>query len=123
MPVLHLIPVIEDDEPLRLALIGLLQMMGYRTSGHASSEGFLAADGAQGAACILCDICLPGISGIELKRRLDAAGVGVPVIMMTARTDPSLAAAAIAAGAVAVLSKPFDADRLLESLTAALKGR
>src|SRR5690606_22166919 len=108
---------------LRIALVGLLRMLGHRASGHASSEEFLASGEAPEAACILCDICLPGMSGIDLKRRLDASGAGLPFIMMTGRSDPALRAAGIAAGAVAVLPKPFDTDRLAECLTLALGPR
>lgn len=115
--------MIEDDESLRLALVGLLRMLGYRASGHASSEDFLASGEAPAAACILCDICLPGMSGIDLKRRLDASGAGLPFVMITGRSDPGLRAAGIAAGAVAVLPKPFDPDRLIECLALAIGPR
>ena len=120
MPDQYRIGVIEDDESLRVAILGLLRMLGHLASGHASSEAFLASGEAGAADCLVCDICLPGISGIELKRRLDASGARTPVIMITGRSDLALRDAAIAAGAVAVLAKPFDAERLIECLAGVL---
>jgi FixJ family two-component response regulator len=117
------IPVVEDDASLRTAIVGLLRMLGYLASGHASAEALLASGEARSADCLVCDICLPGISGIDLKRRLDASGARAPVIMITGRSNPALRDAAMAAGAVAVLPKPFAADRLIECVEQALAAR
>jgi FixJ family two-component response regulator len=118
-----LVCIVEDDEPLRLALIGLLRASGYDASGFASAEDFLQSGKVQHFDCIITDIQMPGMSGIDLKIELVSRQFPVPVIMITARSDPGLKQRAIASGAVGFLSKPFDGDELLHVLKAALGGR
>lgn len=113
-----LISIIDDDDSLRSALVGLVRSLGYRASGFASAEDFLAA--GQTSAAIVTDIQMPGLSGIELKGRLVAQGSTVPVIMITARTEPELKERAFASGAFCVLKKPFAAEALIECLERAL---
>lgn len=96
---------------MRIAIVGLLASLGYKVNGYASAEAFLLDRSACESDCIITDIQMPGLSGIELKQRLDRLGVRTPVIMVTARTDASLLARARASGAAFVLQKPFqDAD-------------
>jgi FixJ family two-component response regulator len=111
---------VDDDESLRTALAGLLRSLGYGTAGHGSAEGFLASDDLHKVDCIVSDIHMPGMNGIELKRRLDAAGVTAPMIMITARTDPALLAQVSAVGAYGPLTKPFEAAKLLDCINCAL---
>jgi FixJ family two-component response regulator len=118
-----LVSIVEDDEPLRMALIGLLRSSGYDASGFASAEDFLQSGKVQHFDCIITDIQMPGMSGIDLKMELIARQFPVPVIMITARGEPGLKQRAIASGAVGFLSKPFDGDELLHVLKAALGGR
>lgn len=115
-----LISIIDDDESLRAALTGLVRSLGYRASGFASAEDFLAASEALQSACIVSDIQMPGLSGIELKRRLTQSGCAAPMIMITARTEPGLHENAIAAGALCVLRKPFAPEALIACLDKAL---
>lgn len=114
------ISIVDDDESLRAALVGLVRSLGYRALGFASAEDFLAAGLAEQSAAIVADIQLPGLSGIELKERLVSRGCAAPVIMITARTEPGLEERARASGALCVLRKPFAADVLIDCLERAL---
>jgi FixJ family two-component response regulator len=115
-----LIAIIDDDASLRLALVGLVRSLGYRATGFGSAEEFLAADNANQSACIVTDIQMPGLSGIELKLKLNQDGNPAPVIMITARTEQGLRDRAFASGAVCVLQKPFAAETLIACLEKAL---
>ena len=115
-----LIAIIDDDASLRTALVGLVRSLGYRASGFSSAEEFLAAGNARQSACIVTDIQMPGLSGIELKLRLTQDGNAAPVIMITARTEQDLRDRAFACGAVCVLQKPFAAEALIACLEKAL---
>ena len=118
----HLISIIDDDDSLRTALAGLVRSLGYRARAFASAEDFLAAGAAPLSACIVSDIHMPGLSGIELKQRLAQAGCVVPMIMITARSEAGLAERAIASGAFCLLQKPFAAEALIDCLDKALAG-
>ncbi len=115
-----LISIIDDDESLRAALVGLVRSLGYRATGFACAEDFLAAGAAGLSAAIVTDIQMPGLSGIDLKERLTADGCGAPVIMITARSEPGLRERALASGALCVLKKPFAAEALIDCLERAL---
>ena len=115
-----LIAVIDDDEPFRTALVESLCSLGYRARGFASGEEFFAASGESSCDCVITDIHMPGMSGLDLQRLLMARDRRVPVIMITARGDPGLEARAAASGAVCLLRKPFGADALIGCLKKAL---
>lgn len=115
-----LISIIDDDASLRTALVGLVRSLGYRASGFASAEAFLAAGEAPHSACVVTDIQMPGLSGIDLKHKLVADGCAAPVIMITARTEADLHERARASGAHCVLKKPFAPDALIDCLERAL---
>lgn len=115
-----LISIIDDDASLREALTGLVRSLGHRATGFACAEDFLAAGAAPESACIVTDIQMPGLSGIDLKHQLIRAGVSAPVIMITARTEAGLRERALASGALCVLQKPFEADALIACLDRAL---
>ena len=112
----HLIAVIDDDGPFRTALVESLVSMGYDAQGYASADEFVAADGESSCDCVVTDIHMPGMSGIDLKLMLSARGSTVPVIMITARSDRGLEARALASGAVCLLKKPFDSAELIHCL-------
>ncbi len=116
----HLISIIDDDVSLRVALTGLVRSLGYRASAFASAEEFLAAGAASESACIVSDIQMPGLSGIELKERLTRSGCAAPMIMIKARTEAGLHEKAMASGALCVLKKPFAAEDLIACLDRAL---
>jgi len=112
-----LIAIVEDDDSLRPALVGLVRSMGYDGEGFASAEAFLAGDAAARAGCLVSDFQLPGISGLDLAERLDGA---LPVILVTARTEASIDARARASGVLCLLRKPFEADDLAGCIRRAL---
>ena len=115
-----LISIVDDDESLCAAVSGLLRSYGYETRSFASAEAFLASDGVVDSRCVITDIHMPGMSGIELKQALVARQCEVPVIMITARKDPGVESRALASGAVCLLKKPFECDALMECVSRAL---
>lgn len=101
---------------MRLAIAGLVRSFGFDARIYGSAEEFLQSGLGEVSHCIITDIQMPGLSGIELKRWLDDHANTAPVIMITARSEPHLLAQARACGAVSLLRKPFDADTLYASL-------
>jgi FixJ family two-component response regulator len=112
--------VVDDDDALRNSLDDLLQSVGFRVQGFASAEAFLQAPHAPEAACLLLDVRLPGMNGLELQRQLGAMHWRIPIIFITVYTDDDMRARALAAGAVAFLSKPCREEDLLTAIEAAL---
>lgn len=115
-----LISVVEDDDSLRRALLALVKSLGYDASGHPSAESFLRTDEHRRSSCIITDIQMPGMSGIDLKDTLARRNSCVPVIMITARTEEPLLDRARRSGAACLLQKPFEAETLVECLDRAL---
>ena len=109
------ISIIEDDESLRQALVGLLRSMAHEAHGYGSAEDFLAAD-QDDLDCVITDIQLPGMNGLEMMRRLRERGDMVPVIVVTARDEKRWQAEARAGGALCLLRKPFETQDLLDCL-------
>jgi FixJ family two-component response regulator len=116
-----LVAVIDDDESFRMALAESLLSLGYDTREFASAEEFMAGDGEASCDCVVTDIHMPGISGLDLKRLLAAQGSNMPFIMITAHAEPGLEVQAACSGAVCLLRKPFETDALIECLERALK--
>jgi FixJ family two-component response regulator len=116
-----LISIIDDDDSLRRALVRLIRSLGYDVRGFGSAEEFAESGVAEKFACIITDIQMPGMSGIELKQLLSTRDCTVPVIMITARHEAGLEEKALAAGAACFLRKPFEADVLIACLERALK--
>jgi FixJ family two-component response regulator len=117
-----LIAVIDDDESLGATLAALLRSYGYEARSFRSAEAFLAWDGVGRCACVVADIHMPGMSGIDLKQSLVASRRFVPMIMITARSTPGLEARALSSGAVCFLKKPFPTDALIGCIGKALGG-
>jgi len=115
-----LIVVVDDDDALRNSLDDLLQSVGFRVQGFVSAEAFLQAQPAPKTACLLLDVRLPGMNGLELQQQLGAMHWRIPIIFITAYADDDMRARALAAGAVAVLSKPCREEDLLNAIEAAL---
>jgi FixJ family two-component response regulator len=113
------VAVIDDDDVIREALANLLAAHEYEVELYDSAEAFLASVGDTRANCLLIDVYLAGISGIELGRGLAAAGFRFPIIYMTGSTEQSVRARALQAGCVAFLTKPFTPPALDEALAAA----
>jgi len=112
--------VVDDDDALRNSLDDLLESVGFRVQGFASAEAFLQAQHAPETACLLLDVRLPGMNGLELQRQLGGTHRCIPIIFITAYADDAMRAHALAAGAVAVLSKPCREEDLLNAIEAAL---
>jgi FixJ family two-component response regulator len=110
------ISVIDDDESMRLAVAGLVRLLGFHAETYASAEDFLQSGASGRTSCIITDIHMPGLSGIELKRKLDAHHNSAPVIMITGRSETHLHEEALQCGAVCLLNKPFDEETLLSCL-------
>jgi FixJ family two-component response regulator len=117
-----LVAVIDDDEPCRSALIESLYSLGFGARGFASADEFVAEDG-RAYDCVITDVHMPGMSGLDLKRLLASHGSDLPVIIITARSEPGLEARAAATGAVGLLRKPFESSELVGCLACALKRR
>jgi FixJ family two-component response regulator len=113
---MHLVAIVDDDAAMRRSLERLLQAHGYATGGFASAEGFLESGLADSAIGLVLDIHLPGMSGIELRRELLAAGKKVQVVFMTAFDDDATRAEALALGCLDYLEKPFETRRLTDAL-------
>jgi two-component system, LuxR family, response regulator FixJ len=118
----HLIYIVDDDDAVRDSLRLLLESNGIATRDYRSADDFLQA-GAADMACLLLDLHIPGMSGLELLRLLRARGMTLPVIIISGRRDGALEADVRAAGATAILSKPFDDQALLELVQEALAAR
>jgi FixJ family two-component response regulator len=114
------ISIIDDDEPTRSAVAALMRAKGFSPSTYDSAEGFLDARAQEISQCIITDIFMPGLSGIELKQRLNDDACTVPVIMISARLEDHLQSAALEAGAFCVLRKPFKAHALIQCVERAL---
>ena len=115
-----LMAIVDDDDALRTSLDDLLQSVGLRVQGFASAEAFLQVQHAPETACLLLDVRLPGMNGLELQRQLVAAHWAMPIIFVTAYADDDVRTRALAAGAVAFLYKPCREEDLLHAIEAAL---
>jgi FixJ family two-component response regulator len=116
-----LIALIDDDASFRTALFESLCSLGYRVHGFASAEEFVAVGEASIYDCVITDIHMPGMSGLDLKKLLNSRGSRVPVIMVTARGEAGLEAMAMAGGAVCLLRKPFQTNTLVDFLQRSIK--
>ena len=118
------IGVVDDDASVRTALHRLIRAFGFCLATFASGSEFLETVAAHIPACLILDVRLPGMNGLDLQDHLNASGYQMPIIFITAHEDPQAQERAMQAGAVAFLSKPFSDDALLEAITTALeKGR
>ena len=107
------IAVIDDDDSFRVALVESLVSLGYQADGYSSAEDYIDRVSGKLFTCIVTDIHMPGMSGLDLMQRLSAAGSTIPVVLITARSDSNLEEKAAAAGAVCLLRKPFEIYNLI----------
>jgi two-component system, LuxR family, response regulator FixJ len=115
-----IIHVIDDDAAMRDSLAFLLDVNGFRTEVHDSADAFLGSVGTNAATCVISDIRMPGMNGIELMRTLKGRGASCAVILITGHGDVALAVEAMKAGAADFIEKPFDDSALLGAIRAAL---
>ncbi len=116
-----LVAIVDDDGSMRSALQGLLKSAELPAQSFASAEEFLNSGQQHQIACLITDIRMPGISGLELQTKLNTEGCRIPIIFITGHGDERLRMQALRAGAVEFLAKPFDDEVLLESVRAALE--
>ena len=116
----QLIAIVDDDESARSAIHGVLKSAGFQPRSFVSAEEFLESGQQREAACLITDIRMPGISGLELQARLAEQDCRIPIIFITSYGDTITRSQAMRAGAIGFLGKPFDDEVLLESVRAAL---
>ena len=121
MPRIPMISIVDDDDAVREATKGLVRSLGYHASTFSSAEEFLNSERLHDTSCLITDLQMPGLSGMELQGRLIASGHSMPIIFITAHGEGNVKMQALTAGAVEFLSKPFDDDVLLEKVRAALE--
>jgi len=120
MSEIPLITVVDDDAAIREAVQSLIRSVGLRAEGFASAPDCLQSGHLQDTACLIVDVRMPGMSGLELQQQLTTAQCPLPIIFITAHGDAATRARALSAGAVAFLDKPFSDEVLLRMVQAAL---
>lgn len=113
--------VVDDDESIRRALKRLLRSMGYHSVTFDSAEELMEKTSSLSRGCLVLDIRLPGMTGLDLQEKLASSGVKVPVIFMTAHDNPQWRERAKKAGAIAYLKKPFDEQSLIGAIEVACR--
>ena len=115
------VAIVDDEAPMRDALLDLLDEAGFPACAFASGEEFLASGRQDECSCLITDIRMPGMSGLDLQSRLNAERLRIPIIFITAHGDEGMRTQALWAGAVEFLAKPFDDEVLLDTVRAALE--
>jgi two-component system response regulator FixJ len=121
MPAEPTIYVVDDDEGVRLGLSALLEVRGYAVKTFESGEALLAGLPAEPVGCAILDVRMPGMSGLDVQRELQRRNLALPMVVVTGHGDIRLAVAALKAGAVDFLEKPFDAPALLAAVEEGLR--
>ena len=116
-----MVAIVDDDESIRSALKGLMKSVGLPARAFASAEEFLESGEQQETGCLIADIRMPGMSGLELQASLNADDCRIPIIFITAHGDEKMRMQALRAGAVEFVAKPFDDEALVASVRAALE--
>jgi FixJ family two-component response regulator len=117
------IAIVDDDESFRRATASLVRSLGYAAAVFASGEAFLQSDHCQDADCLITDVQMPGMTGLELQSQLRRRGKRLPIIFVTAFPELRARAQALADGAVGFLGKPFNDQKLIMCLNEALAAR
>lgn len=118
-----LVAIVDDDDLLRRSVERLVRSAGFGVEAFSSAEAFLGCGALSGTACLLLDITLPGMNGLELQQRLVNGGHRIPIVFVSAHGDSVLRADALRAGAIDFLTKPFDDSALLDALERAIRLR
>ena len=116
-----MVAIIEDDESYRLDVQRLMKSAGYSVQSFASAENFLNSGRQQETGCLIADIRMPGMSGLDLQAKLISDHYAIPTIFMTAHGDEKMRLQAMRAGAVKFFTKPFAAENLIEAVRVALE--
>jgi FixJ family two-component response regulator len=115
-----LISIVDDDESMREAIKALMRSLGYSVATVASAQEFLSSRHVRRTSCLIADMQMPGMTGLELHQRLSTSGKPIPTILITAYPDKGVRERALAAGVIGYLRKPFDQDDLLACIRSAL---
>jgi FixJ family two-component response regulator len=118
-----LVAIVDDDESIRSALQGLMKEAGLPAQSFASAEEFLESGQVHETVCLIVDIRMPGMSGLELQARLNDDHHRIPIVFITAHGDEKMRMRALRAGAVEFLAKPFDEEALLHCVRVAVENR
>ena len=116
-----IVSVVDDDESVRESLPDLLRKFGFAARAFSSAEDFLSSDSVAETKCLILDVAMPGMTGLDLQQELKRRGQQVPVIFITAQKDSKLREQAFEQGAAQFLYKPFSATALLEALKETMK--
>jgi len=116
-PIIH---IVDDDESVRKSLMRLMKSAGFKSEAFASAEDYLNYCKRDKPCCLILDVRMPGMSGLDLQKRLFTLDTGIPIIFITAHEDKQVYNAAMKAGAIAVLQKPFDSRALLGFISVGL---
>lgn len=114
------ISIVDDDESVRTALKSLIDSVGFRAEVFGSGEEFLKSPVVSETDCLIADVRMPGMTGLELQERLSAAGASVPIVFISAHDDTEARARGLRAGAIDFLQKPFSEESLLGAISAGL---
>ncbi|WP_180901976.1 response regulator FixJ [Martelella soudanensis] len=112
----YVVHVVDDEEPVRKSLAFLLTTVGFTVRVHESATSFLASAPAIGKACLVTDLRMPGMSGVELLYKLNETGTMIPAVVITGHGDVPMAVAAMKAGAIDFIEKPFEDEVLIEAI-------
>jgi FixJ family two-component response regulator len=116
-----LIAIVDDEEPVRDATKSLVRSLGYHASTFGSADEFLKSEQVHDTSCLITDVQMPGLGGLDLQDHLIARGHCIPIIFMTGYPNDSVRARAMKAGAVCFLNKPFSEDHFVGCIEKALK--
>jgi FixJ family two-component response regulator len=122
LPQKIVIAIVDDDDSVREAVAGLVKSLGYGAVAFKSAAAFLNSTRRDGAACVIADVQMPGMTGPELHDQLIASGNPIPTILITAYPDETTRARALNAGVKGYLAKPFNEDELLACLSSVFDG-
>ena len=117
----NLISVVDDDDSVCRTTTLLIESLGFRAAAFESAESFLRSGPLNDTSCLIVDVQMPGMNGLQLQSHLAASGCGIPIIFITAYDDKESRQRAIQAGAVAFLGKPFSDEHLLQTIRSALR--
>jgi FixJ family two-component response regulator len=120
VPAAPLVAIVDDEEPVRKALGRLLQAAGFHVQTFASGQVFLEAVAVRSPDCLVLDLHMPGLTGLQVLQQLQSSGPAVPTIVITAHDEPQARSRCVAAGAVAFLPKPLDGQILLQAISQAV---
>ena len=117
----NLISVVDDDESIRRTTTRLIESFGFRAAAFESADSFLRSGQLRDTACLIVDVQMPGMNGLQLQSHLAAEGRGIPIIFITAYDDKESRRRAMQAGAVGFLGKPFSDEHLLQTIRSTLR--